>query len=182
MPYAWPNGGDAAVQENDPAMGASAMEPDAPHEAVESKGVPDVSRGAAPSTSPPESIPEGACVRCHLALMPFERHWKSGKCNRCYNEAQGGAKCDGCGKGLWKCERKLPSRRCCECEAHRCKRCDRGLTAEEVRWDNQYCNRCYNLWKRTTKPCGWCRRGLLLPEFRGGSIYCDPCREAWGRF
>jgi len=161
MPDARPNGGDAAARQNE---------------------LPDVSCGATALTSPPESIPKGGCAHCLSALMPVELRWRSGQCDRCYNKAQGGAKCGGCQKGLWKCELNLPSRRCCECEAHRCKRCEEILTAVEVRWENQYCNRCYNLWRGTTQPCEWCRRGLLLPEIRWGSMYCGPCRDAWRRF
>jgi len=183
MPYAWPNSRDAAVQENVSARGASAMESeDAKRCRMESEAVPDVSCGTAASTSPKESIPKGGCALCPSALMPFELRWRSGKCNRCYNKEQGGAKCDGCQKGLWKCELNLPSRRCCECLPLSCTGCKESLTAVEVRWGNQYCNRCYNLWSGTTQPCEWCRRGLLLPEFRRGSVYCDPCRGAWGRF
>ena len=170
------NGGDAAGSQSDPAMETMQV---GPATGGGGHGVPDVSRETDPSTSPPESIAEGACDRCREALMPFERRWKSRMCNRCFNESQGGAKCEGCEKGLWNSERKLGRRRCCKCEAYKCTECRSVLTGDEVRWVNQCCNRCYNLWKGTTKPCRSCRKGLLLPEFRGGSFYCDPCCEEW---
>jgi len=148
--------------------------------------LPNGDAASASSTEPsgvsPASLPKGGCSHCASALRPFERCWGSFQCNRCYNKGKGGPTCDRCQKGLWHCEIKLPSGRCCECFPLKCTGCEGYLDAVEVRWGNHCCNRCYNLWRGTIPACYGCKKGLLRPEMKGGSMYCAPCLAAWSRF
>ena len=163
MPGVFPNADDASS--------SSAQSSELP-DAYQSSELPDAS---------PESHPKRKCSSCKKALWPFERSWGSGKCNRCYNKDKGGPECAGCRKGLWKCELEFWSGYCCECFPPKCTECPEKLTPVEVRWSNDCCDRCYNLWKWITPPCKSCNCGLLRPEMRGGSIYCFPCRRGTGR-
>ena len=174
MCAAWLVDAAAAVQGSDPAMEAMQGGPAAEGGG---HGVPEVPHETEPLPSLSTSSAEGTCICCREVLMGFERHWKTGKCNRCFNASRGHARCEVCDKGLWNCERDSRCGRCYKCGTYECTRCHSALTRDEVRWANQCCNRCYNLWKGSTKACQSCHRGLMLPEQARGSVWCDPCRE-----